>query len=67
MWIILEHKETKETKEYRTIQEAMNHLNLSRGGLRRRYVIHKKYGKDYWAKLEWVPHKKQDEYLIVED
>jgi hypothetical protein len=69
MWIVLEHKETKEQTEYKSIQEAMKALTLSRVGLRRRYVIHQKYFRGYWKCAEWRKDREneKDECLITDE
>ena len=67
MWIVLEHRQTKQMTEYKSIIEAMKALNLSRVGLRRRYVIHQKYARGYWKSVDWRPDRRTEECLITDD
>jgi hypothetical protein len=65
MWIVLEHKQTREMTEYKSIQEAMKALTLSRIGLRTRYVIHQKYSRGYWTSIDWKKQKNEKEECLI--
>lgn len=51
MRIVLEDKQTRETKEYESIKDAMKALCLSYKDLKKVYIVHRKYPRGYWESV----------------